>query len=221
MECKCIFQFLRRIVGMRCRKLSKICVFYSSFYCLLDHIHLYWSVVCPWAGHCVTVVVFTGSFWFWWRSGNARTVWTKGALFVIIIMNLSVHNLTRPHDLRLLNFKARCHCLDTKTDVSSDPQGDRGFDGLAGLPGEKGHRVRLSAVLWTVPIWRVKFVCTSVDVQRCSMFPFVAIGWAWTFWTPWYFWRGWREGSYDFTWSHNCTAFVFPRECFFAAWEGR
>lgn len=23
----------------------------------------------------------------------------------------------------------------------SSPQGDRGFDGLAGLPGEKGHRV--------------------------------------------------------------------------------
>lgn len=27
-------------------------------------------------------------------------------------------------------------------------QGDRGFDGLAGLPGEKGHRVSICCGIW-------------------------------------------------------------------------
>lgn len=39
-------------------------------------------------------------------------------------------------------FKGFCNVL------FSAPQGDRGFDGLAGLPGEKGHRVSPLFVLF-------------------------------------------------------------------------
>lgn len=41
----------------------------------------------------------------------------------------------------------------------SSPQGDRGFDGLAGLPGEKGHRVSPLFSLVFFVIGAVNGVC--------------------------------------------------------------
>lgn len=43
----------------------------------------------------------------------------------------------------------------------SSPQGDRGFDGLAGLPGEKGHRVSVCC-LGTVGSSRVRALWGSL-----------------------------------------------------------
>lgn len=78
---------------------------------------------------------------------------------------------------------------------SPPPQGDRGFDGLAGLPGEKGNRVS-------------HFVAKSVHVRTCLFWSvllvnlnfFVVVGWIWTFWTPWCYRRGWREGNLEHFW---------------------
>ena len=50
------------------------------------------------------------------------------------------------------------------------PQGDRGFDGLAGLPGEKGHRVSHSVeglhVYMIVVMWATAIY---LDVCRCRV----------------------------------------------------
>lgn len=38
----------------------------------------------------------------------------------------------------------------TKAILPPPPQGDRGFDGLSGLPGEKGNRVSHLVARWKV-----------------------------------------------------------------------
>lgn len=48
-------------------------------------------------------------------------------------------------------------------------KGDRGFDGLAGLPGEKGHRV-------SILIFNLRGVCLLEFGQQLNMFIFVFTG---------------------------------------------
>lgn len=67
-------------------------------------------------------------------------------------------------------------------------KGDRGFDGLAGLPGEKGHRV-------SILTFNLRGVCLLEFGQQLNMFIFVFTGWTRPPWTSWWSWRGWREGK--------------------------
>lgn len=67
-------------------------------------------------------------------------------------------------------------------------KGDRGFDGLAGLPGEKGHRV-------SILTFNLRGVCLLEFGQQLNMFIFVFTGWTRPPWTSGWSWRGWREGK--------------------------
>lgn len=67
-------------------------------------------------------------------------------------------------------------------------KGDRGFDGLAGLPGEKGHRV-------SILTFNLRGVCLLEFGQQLNMFIFVFTGWTRPPWTSRWSWRGWREGK--------------------------
>lgn len=70
-----------------------------------------------------------GSQWRWWGSRNSRRGRAKGK---------STHSKCQ--------LKKRCVSVKLKDQpfVTVLFQGDRGFDGLPGLPGEKGHRVSVT-----------------------------------------------------------------------------
>uniref|UniRef100_A0A4W6EZZ4 Procollagen, type V, alpha 1 n=1 Tax=Lates calcarifer TaxID=8187 RepID=A0A4W6EZZ4_LATCA len=100
-------------------------IFYSSYL-------LRGYMIC----NCCIFICYTGSSWSRWCQGHARTVWTQGTLSTIVITS-------SPHFLPLqCTIFHETSLQEVLTVVFPALQGDRGFDGLAGLPGEKGHRVR-------------------------------------------------------------------------------
>lgn len=136
----------------------------------------------------VTLVIFTGSSWIRWCSGHARTVWTQGILSALFILHFNM-----PHFIISIQKYIFEACTKGLWLSLCAPQGDRGFDGLAGLPGEKGHRVSHFVVLWKL------CVCVCFDVCHCSTWICVVAGRTWTQWTSWWSWRGWREGKWKKT----------------------
>lgn len=119
-----------------------------------SRLHRMFAVICQQTRY-VTVVIFTGSSWIWRRQGHAGTVWTQGTSSATFITHFAA-----PHFIMLFFLKV---CFRTKKVCNFSffaPQGDRGFDGLAGLPGEKGHRVSCFVVCvkgvcvfcWCVPL---------------------------------------------------------------------
>lgn len=156
---------------------------------------------------CIFFSVFLGPFWSWWGTWNAWRAGVQGTL---------CHHTT--FYLNVMSYKLQMHhCFHcSKRSEAQDAfavlrcslvcwhlyrvplQGDRGFDGLPGLPGEKGHRVSCH-----------KFKsCVKICHQNC----FLAIYWYIRHWhlTPIFFftsggvrangtsrcgWRGWTESK--------------------------
>lgn len=58
------------------------------------------------------------------------------------------HERTLGPGCRVKGATTRSCCLGVFDAALLSLQGDRGFDGLAGLPGEKGHRVSICCGIW-------------------------------------------------------------------------
>ena len=112
--------------------------------------------------------LWTGSPWSRWCQGHARTVRTQGTQvhqshdFFTTFSSTSVHHVSQNHFkhgfLKPRQESSNCSFFPSL-------QGDRGFDGLAGLPGEKGHRVSLLVALWKSVVLNDVQVCVFVVMR--------------------------------------------------------
>ncbi len=129
---------------------------YYCLYCMLAVIQL----ICQQTSY-VTAVIFTGTSRIWRCQGHARTVWTQGTMSATSTMHFNAPYFKRP--VQKHAFEACAKSIQLSLFAL---QGDRGFDGLAGLPGEKGHRVSCFVVLWKMCVFVL--MCASVK-SKCLL----------------------------------------------------